>query len=300
MSANAARMKALGVDKAASALKAKSKTSKTSATRKREPAAGAPSRRSSRARAEVSYKEPTMREFEGAFAVDTSAEDARATQKSAFAKASRSGYAPAAAPSTPFAPSLDVDDGAPRDARTGALVFPDHPEFTPNLTPAQVIRAGSFGGVYFNPRGGKAGIKGRDVAVTHAEFPKAWFAGLPSETYRARRYDAARNKYRVKAGQDQAFWEEHGWIIDQDPRGWFQWYCRFFVGRRSADDARQISRWTGVAGAKGRWKTNLCKKCVHANKRFDDQTVSPVIRQTMLHWAYEITERDVKDVMKRM
>ena len=143
-------------------------------------------------------------------------------------------------------------------------------------------------------------IKGRDVAVTHAEFPKHWFAGLPPDAYRARRYSAERNKYRVKAGQDQAFWEEHGWIIDQDPRGWFQWYCRFFLGRRSADDARQISRWTGVAGAKGRWKTNLCKKCVHANKRFDDQSVSPVIRQTMLHWAYEITEQDVKDVMKRM
>ena len=66
-------------------------------------------------------------------------------------------------------------------------------------------------------------------------------------------------------------------------------------GRRSSDP-----RWVGVAGAKGRWKTNLCKKCVHANKRFDDQTISPVIRQTMLHWAYEITEQDVKDVMKRM
>ena len=294
-------MKALGVDKAASALKRTSETSAAPAKRKREPVPNsAPSRRSSRERAEVSYKEPTMREFEEAFAVDTSAEDARAAQKSRLAKASRSGYAPNAAPAVPFAPSLDVDDGELRDKRTGALLFKDHPSFAPNLTPKQVIQAGSWGGVYFNPRGGKAGIKGRDVAVTHAEFPKDWFAGLPPDAYRARRYSAERNKYRVKAGQDQAFWEEHGWIIDQDPRGWFQWYCRFFLGRRSADDARQISRWTGVAGAKGRWKTNLCKKCVHANKRFDDQSVSPVIRQTMLHWAYEITEQDVKDVMKRM
>ena len=51
---------------------------------------------------------------------------------------------------------------------------------------------------------------------------------------------------------------------------------------------------------KGKVEDDLCKKCVHANKRFDDQTISPVIRQTMLHWAYEITEQDVKDVMKRM
>lgn len=55
-----------------------------------------------------------------------------------------------------------------------------------------------------------------------------------------------------------------------------------------------------MAGAKGRWKTNLCKKCVYANRRWDDVTVSPVVRQTMLHWAYEITEKDVLDVMKRM
>ena len=302
MAANAARMKALGVDKAASALKPTSKTSAAPGRRKHveNAAAAAPSRRSSRARAEVSYKEPTMREFEEAFAVDTSAEDARAARKSQLAKASRSGYAPPETNAFPFAPSLDVDDGAARDAKTGKLVFVDHPEFTPNLTPKQVIQAGSWGGVYFNPRGGKAGIKSRDVNVTHLEFPKDWVAGLKPDAYRARRYDASRNKYRVKAGQDQAFWEEHGWIIDQDPRGWFQWYCRFFLGRRSADDARQISRWTGVAGAKGRWKTALCKKCVYANKRFDDQTVSPVIRQTMLHWAYEITEQDVKDVMKRM
>ena len=66
------------------------------------------------------------------------------------------------------------------------------------------------------------------------------------------------------------------------------------------DDARQISRWNGVAGAKGRWKTNLCKKCVYANKSWNDVTVSPVVRQTMLHWAYEITENDVHAVIKRM
>ena len=136
--------------------------------------------------------------------------------------------------------------------------------------------------------------------MTHSEYPKEWFAGLGRTRTARVGYVHTRNKYRVKAGQDQAFWEEHGWIIDQDPRGWFQWYCRFYLGRRTADDARQISRWCGVAGAKGRWKTALCKKCVYANKRWDDQSVSPVIRQTMLHWAYEITERDVKDVLKRM
>lgn len=115
---------------------------------------------------------------------------------------------------------------------------------------------------------------------------------------------------QVKAGQDQAFWEDKGWIDKQDPRGWFQWYCRFYqgkdgtrgcltvacaafarcchcpltgaavaaaaaahrclptatthvpTGRRTADDARQISRWKGVVGDKGRWVRALCNKIV--------------------------------------
>ncbi len=102
------------------------------------------------------------------------------------------------------------------------------------------------------------------------------------------------NKHRVKAGQDQAFWEQHGWIKPQDPRGWFQWYCRFYQGRRTDDDARQISRWSGVAGAKGRWKRALLNKIVAANAAWDDGAVSPVIRQTLLHWAHEVTEEDVR------
>lgn len=298
-------MRALGVAGATSAL-TKSNKKNVSVPAKRSAttmtaSSSEPARRSSRARVEVSYKEPTMKDLEGAafLGVDTAVDDAKALAKSQLSKSARSGYSPSE-PKRPFAASLAVTDGAARDPKTGALKFKDHPEFTPNLTPKQVIQAGSWGGVYFNPRGGKAGIKGRDVDVAHEEFPKDWFEGLKDEQYRARRYDHRRNKYGVKAGQDQAFWEEHGWIIPQDPRGWFQWYCRFYTGRRTLDDARQISRWVGVAGSKGRWKTNLCKKCVHANKRFDDQSVSPVVRQTLLHWAYEITEQDVKDVMRRM
>jgi hypothetical protein len=64
-----------------------------------------------------------------------------------------------------------------------------------------------------------------------------------------------------------------------------QWYCRFYTGRRSDDDARQISRWRGVVGDKGRWMRALANKVVRSNKRWDDATVSPVIRQTLLHWC---------------
>ena len=75
--------------------------------------------------------------------------------------------------------------------------------------------------------------------------------------------------------------------------GWFQWYCRFYMGRRCDDDERQIGRWSGVAGPKGRWKRALLNKVVSANARWDNAAISPVIRQTLLHWAFEITEADV-------
>ena len=133
--------------------------------------------------------------------------------------------------------------------------------------------------------------------MTHAEFPKHWFAGLPPDAYRARRYSAERNKYRVKAGQDQAFWEEHGWIIDQDPRGWISVVLPVFSGALGGR-RRQISRWTGVAAPKVVESQPVQK--VRARQQAPTTNPCNVIRQTMLHWAYEITEQDVKDVMKRM
>ena len=87
-------------------------------------------------------------------------------------------------------------------------------------------------------------------------------------------------------------WESSGWIIEQDPYGWFQWYCRFCLGRRSNDDERQIARWAAMCGAKGRWKRNLIGQCIRQGKSFDDETCSPVVRQTLQHWAYRLTEAD--------
>eukprot|EP00310_Coccolithus_braarudii_P011750 CAMPEP_0183361562 /NCGR_PEP_ID=MMETSP0164_2-20130417/62173_1 /TAXON_ID=221442 /ORGANISM="Coccolithus pelagicus ssp braarudi, Strain PLY182g" /LENGTH=284 /DNA_ID=CAMNT_0025536187 /DNA_START=64 /DNA_END=915 /DNA_ORIENTATION=- len=119
----------------------------------------------------------------------------------------------------------------------GCLAFADAPNFRPNLTPAECIRKGIFGGCYFNPRGGKAGIFASEVAIDHSEFPAAWFTGISQEFYISRRYNVPTNAYKVKSGFGQKEWESKGWMHVQDPRGWFQWYCRFFCGRRSADDA---------------------------------------------------------------
>ena len=189
-----------------------------------------------------------------------------------------------------------------RDETTGKLTFRNIPSsqahFQPNLTPKEIIQAGTFGGCYFNPRGGKKGFLKRPILVTSKEFPEEWFENMSKGLYENRVYKSHRNLYQVKAGQDQYYWEEHGWINEQDPRGWFQWYCRFYLGRRTADDARQISRWTGVGGEKGRWKNNLLNKIVSSNRRFDDASVSPVVRQTMLHWAIEVTEKDCSKFAK--
>ena len=84
--------------------------------------------------------------------------------------------------------------------------------------------------IYFNPTGGKPGILGKSVAVSHKDHPADWFEGLPPKSYRARIYTFSVNKYGVKAGKDQVAWEQSGWIKPQDPRGWFQWYCRFYEG----------------------------------------------------------------------
>jgi nicotinamide riboside transporter PnuC len=102
--------------------------------------------------------------------------------------------------------------------------------------------------------------------------------------------------------------QSSGWISDVDPYGWFQWYCRFYRGRRSSDDARQISRWKALAGTKGRFKSQLCNKILQkasilslasaTSKQnqtammtaINDVSISPVVRQTLFHWGLVITE----------
>ena len=178
----------------------------------------------------------------------------------------------------------------------GKLHFADAPEFLPTLTPAEAIRRGIFGGCYFHPSGGKPGVFGRTVAVTHEEFPPEWFEGVPAAMYASRKYHVPTNCHGVKSGFGQREWESKGWIHAQDPRGWFHWYCRFFCGRRSYDDARQIARWAACASPRGRWRNQLCGALAKGvSKRHDDASVSPVIRQTLLHWAYELSEQDFEE-----
>lgn len=200
-------------------------------------------------------------------------------------------------------------------------MFADQPRFRPNRSPKEILQAGAFGGTYF--RTITSGVTGEvcfvcpsgvrdDINVdliscrqtyrdAWRELPADWIVGLDVRTQVASAtYREGVNKYGVKCGQSKEAWEASGWIIAQDPFGWFQWYCRFFQGRRSSDDDRQISRWFGIAGPKGRWKTDLVKKVLLARAAFDDASVSPVVRQTLLHWGFELTEAEFARVSKRL
>jgi len=188
----------------------------------------------------------------------------------------------------------------PKRAADGTFVFPDFPKFQPNLSPKEVLQRGSFGGTYYRDIvSAVTGIKhnGRE---TISEFPGDWFAGLDLDKFvLSKSYDKNLNRYKVSCGGSLGQWETSGWISNIDPYGWFQWYCRFFQGRRSTDDERQVGRWKKGQGPTGRWRLQLAKKCVDAKRPYDDAKISPVIRQTCQHWAYELTAADMKAFLER-
>jgi hypothetical protein len=173
--------------------------------------------------------------------------------------------------------------------------FKDHPEFKPNLSPEQILKMGAFGGTYFRPIYSsvtKKHYKSEDVIK---EYPKSWFKGIDIEKMViSPKYDKKVNKYGVKCGSDLEDWEKSGWMDKQDPYGWFQWYCRFYIGRRTDDDKRQIKRWLALTGPKGRFKNRLLNMIKKKDGKYDDESISPVIRQTLLHWGYQITPGDLK------
>ena len=177
----------------------------------------------------------------------------------------------------------------------GEVFFSDYPEFRPNLTPQQVLKMGSFGGTYFRPIYSsvtKKHYKSQDIIK---EYPKSWFKGIDIEKMvTSSDYDKNVNKYKVKCGSELEDWEDKGWIKEQDPYGWFQWYCRFYRGRRTDDDERQIKRWMGVAGPNSRFKKRLINMIKNKGADIDDYTISPVIRQVLQHWGCKVTKKDLE------
>jgi hypothetical protein len=135
-------------------------------------------------------------------------------------------------------------------------------DFKPELTPKEMLELGVFGGKYMTDCGD--------------EFPKDWFvkAKLNSEFH-----DASLNFFGINASQPLEVWRQKGWIYPDDPRGWFQWYCRYFMGRRLPDeDRRQIKRWRAMK----RHVSQVVRNC-----RVGDLVCRTKQRQALLHWAYD-------------
>ncbi len=136
-----------------------------------------------------------------------------------------------------------------------------HADFAPELTPRDMLELGVFGGKY--------------MTDCVDEFPAAWFSRAKLSPEKS---DCRLNFFGVHASQPLKVWQDKGWIHEDDPRGWFQWYCRYFMGRRMTDDQRQISRWKGMK----RHVTQVQRNC-----RKGDFGCRPKQRQALLHWAYD-------------
>ncbi|KAF3932696.1 hypothetical protein ABW19_dt0203448 [Dactylella cylindrospora] len=181
----------------------------------------------------------------------------------------------------------------------GTLHFQDYPDFLPNKTPEEIIREGCFGGSYFRPLYSKK--LNLTIENDYQELPDSWLVNLDVAKYlTSPAYQSSINKYGVACGQSIEEWEANGWINHEyDVRGWFQWYIKFYQGRRCEDDERQVGRWKRCCGEKGRWRRTLLKKYVTLGVRevFNDAEeeegggeVSPVVHQTCHHWAWEVRQ----------
>ena len=136
------------------------------------------------------------------------------------------------------------------------------PEFKPELTPKQILKLGAFGGKYMTDCG--------------KEFPADWYKDAklcPKE------HDPKLNYFGINASQSLSYWRKKGWIYHQDPRGWFQWYCRYYMGRRLLiEDERQIKRWKAMKRHIAQVKKNCKKGDIDCRRKQ---------RQAILHWAYD-------------
>ena len=187
--------------------------------------------------------------------------------------------------------------------RGGVYYFKDFPEFCPNLSPREMFRRGSFGGTYWRPI--TSGVTGKAYKNVHHKYPTSWWKGIDESLLSSPTCDIGRNKYGVRVGTSLEFWEGKNWIKQSHPYGWVHWYCDFFAGKRSPDDMRQIQRWLGLAGPRGRFMrflvTQIQHKGKHANKveDYDDASISPKIRQVLQHWGYELTKSDFRTEIAR-
>lgn len=135
-------------------------------------------------------------------------------------------------------------------------------DFKPELTPKEMLELGVFGGKY--------------MTDCNKEFPKDWFTNAKLSPSKK---NISLNYFNVDASMPLKYWREKGWIYPDDPRGWFQWYCRYYMGRRILDeDRRQINRWKAIKRHISAIKKNCKERDLNCRKKQ---------RQALLHWAYD-------------
>ena len=133
--------------------------------------------------------------------------------------------------------------------------------FKPQLSPKKMLELGVFGGAYF----------GQNIN----EYPKSWF----EKAKISKNFDVNLNRFKIVAGLSRKHWIEKGWIFKEDPLGWFQWYCRFSLGRRIAHiDEIQIKRWKNFTRH---------VKAIKKNCETGDLSCRIRQRQAILQWAYD-------------
>lgn len=181
--------------------------------------------------------------------------------------------------------------------KSGSIFFADYPEFRPNISPREMFVLGSFGGTYWRPIYSK--ITKKHYKNVHKKY-KSWWKNIPETHLSSPNYNKDINKYKCKVGTSLEFWEGKHWITPYNPYGWVHWYCDFYRGRRCPDDERQIKRWLGLAGPKGRFMRFLVTQILKNRGSYKDETISPKIRQVLQHWGYKLTKRDFdKEVQRR-
>ena len=136
-----------------------------------------------------------------------------------------------------------------------------HPNFTPELSPKEMLEFGVFEGKY--------------LTDCQNEFPADWFEKVKFSPIVP---NPELNLFKIKSRQSLKVWQQKGWIIQPDPRGWFQWYCRYYFGRRiPVVDEIQIKRWNAFK----RHRAQIEKNCFP-----NDLACRKKQRQALLQWAY--------------
>tara|TARA_B100001142_G_scaffold324144_1_gene375378 strand:+ start:1894 stop:2397 length:504 start_codon:yes stop_codon:yes gene_type:complete len=137
-----------------------------------------------------------------------------------------------------------------------------HLQFQPQLSPSEMLSLGVFGGKY--------------MTDCVSEFPESWFKYAK---FSVGSKNSDLNFFKVDASLPLKKWAEKGWLYQDDPRGWFQWYCRYYMGRRiETEDLRQIKRWIAIRRHVGAVKKNCRRNDLECRKKQ---------RQALLHWAYD-------------